>query len=120
MTVRTKLSVLWAALGLALVGISAGWAQDALTVINQRQELMKTQGRATAAIKAFVEGKGRWCTDAGEPTVLVSPGPWGQGARMETGFATRIMRLSTSVAMAVSPCWAGKMRARSFGPMIAL
>src|SRR4051794_36545778 len=64
--------------------------------------------------------KRRWCTDAGEPTVLVPPGPWCQGARMETGFATRIMRLSTSVAMAVSPCWAGKMRARILGPMIAL
>ena len=56
----------------------------------------------------------------GEPTVLVPPGPWCQVARMEAGFATRIMRLSTSAAMAVSPCWAGKMRARSFGPMIAL
>src|SRR3712207_378983 len=30
------------------------------------------------------------------------------------------MRLSTSAAMAASPCWAGKPRARSFGPMIAL
>src|SRR4051812_14775806 len=39
---------------------------------------------------------------------------------METGFATRIMRLSTSAAMATSPCWAGNPRARSFGPMIAL
>jgi hypothetical protein len=39
---------------------------------------------------------------------------------METGFAAWIMRLSTSAAMATSPCWAGKRRARSFGPMIAL
>src|SRR3954465_14556450 len=62
----------------------------------------------------------RWCTDAGEPTVLLLPGPWCQMARMETGFATRIMRLSTSVAIAASPRWAGKMRACSFGPMIAL
>src|SRR3954452_6927065 len=58
MTSHARLSVLWTALGLALVGTSAGWAQDALTVINQRQDVMKTQGRATAAIKAFVEGKG--------------------------------------------------------------
>src|SRR4051794_9889468 len=55
----------------------------------------------------------RWCTDAGEPTVLLLPGPWCQMARMETGFATRIMRLSTSVAIAASPRWAGKMRACS-------
>ena len=31
---------------------------------------------------------------------------------MEAGLATRIMWLSTAVTMAVSPCWAGKMRAR--------
>ncbi len=36
---------------------------------------------------------------------------------METGFATRIMRLSASAAMATSPCRAGKPRARSFAPM---
>src|SRR3954451_24269115 len=58
MTSRAKVSVLWATLGLVLVSTSAGWAQDALTIINQRQDLMKTQGRATAAIKAFVEEKG--------------------------------------------------------------
>jgi hypothetical protein len=58
--------------------------------------------------------------DVGEPTVLFLAGPWCQAARMEAGLATRIMRLSTSAAMAVSPCWAGKMRARGFGPMIAL
>jgi len=58
MTARARLRVLGAVLGLALAGTSAGWAQDALTIINQRQDLMKTQGRATAAIKAFVEGKG--------------------------------------------------------------
>ena len=78
----------------------------------------------STGLKLFGQGEWdaerRWCTDAGEPTVLAPSGSWGQGARMETGFATRIMRLSTSVAMAVSPCWAGKMRARSFGPIIAL
>ena len=30
------------------------------------------------------------------------------------------MRLSASTAMTASPCWAGKLRARSLGPMIAL
>jgi len=58
MASRIRLGVLGATFGLALVGVSAGWAQDATTVIDQRQNLMKTQGRATAAIKAFVEGKG--------------------------------------------------------------
>ena len=58
MTSRARLGVLGAAFGLALVGVSAGWAQDAKTVINQRQDLMKTQGKALAAIKAFIEGKG--------------------------------------------------------------
>src|SRR3954468_5120210 len=60
------------------------------------------------------------CTDAGEQTVLAPPGAECQATRMETGFTTRIMRLSTSAAMAASPCWAGRVRARSFGPMIAL
>src|SRR5689334_5852429 len=58
MTSRTRVGVLGVALGLALAGVSASWAQDAMTVIDQRQNLMKTQGRATAAIKAYVEGKG--------------------------------------------------------------
>src|ERR1041384_7260094 len=58
MTSHARLGVLGVAFGLALVGISAGWAQDATTVIDQRQNLMKEQGRATAAIKAYVEGKG--------------------------------------------------------------
>src|SRR3712207_5846152 len=44
----------------------------------------------------------------------------GQATRTEIGLATRSMRLSTSTAMAASPCWAGKLRPRSFGPMIAL
>ena len=39
---------------------------------------------------------------------------------METGFATRIMRLSTSAALATSPCRGGKPRARSFAPITAL
>jgi cytochrome c556 len=55
---RMRLGVIGAALGFALAGISASWAQDANTVIAQRQDLMKSQGKATAAIKAYVEGKG--------------------------------------------------------------
>src|ERR671917_526925 len=59
-------------------------------------------GKAAAVPAVPRQGSGRggrWCTDAGEPTVLIPPGRWCQVARMETGFATRIMRLSTSAAM---------------------
>ena len=55
---RVRLGVIGAALGIALGGIGASWAQDANQVIAQRQDLMKSQGKATAAIKAYVEGKG--------------------------------------------------------------
>jgi cytochrome c556 len=58
MTSRARLSVLGAVFALALVGASAGWAQDANTTINQRQEHMKAQGKALGAVKAYVEGKG--------------------------------------------------------------
>jgi cytochrome c556 len=40
-----------------LIGASAGWAQDAQTVIKQRQDVMKQQGRDLAAVKAFLDGK---------------------------------------------------------------
>jgi cytochrome c556 len=54
---RLRLGVIGAALGIAIAGIGASWAQDAVTVIDQRQNLMKTQGKATAAIKGFLDGK---------------------------------------------------------------
>ena len=57
MTLRVRLSVIGAAFALTLVGPGAGWAQDAQTVINQRQDLMKLQGRHLGAIKGFTEGK---------------------------------------------------------------
>ena len=86
-----------------------------------RDEAMSFFDEYTSAVGRVAYTRNwRWCMDVGEPTVLFLLGPWCQAARMEAGLATRIMRLSTSVAMAVSPCWAGKMRARSFGPMIAL
>jgi cytochrome c556 len=55
---RARLGILGAAFALALAGAGAGWAQDANTTINQRQEHMKAQGKALAAIKAYTEGKG--------------------------------------------------------------
>ena len=58
MTSRARLGLLGAAFGLALVGASAGWAQDVPTAIKQRQDVMKQQGRDLAAIKAFLDGKG--------------------------------------------------------------
>jgi hypothetical protein len=45
----------------------------------------------------------RWCTEVGEPTGMAPPGPR-QATRTEIGLATRIMRLSTSAAIAASPC----------------
>lgn len=57
MILRARLGAFGIAVGLALIGAGAGWAQDALTVINQRQDLMKTQGKAAAAIKGFLDGK---------------------------------------------------------------
>src|SRR4051794_2940197 len=58
MTSRARLGALGAVFALGLLGAGAGWAQDAPTVINQRQDLMKAQGRDLAAVKAFVEGRG--------------------------------------------------------------
>lgn len=46
------------AVAVAVSGVSAAMAQDALQVIAKRQDAMKAQGKATAAIKAFTEGKG--------------------------------------------------------------
>jgi hypothetical protein len=43
-----------------------------------------------------------------------------QVRRTETGFATRIMRLSTATAMATSPCWPDSVRERSFAPISCL
>ena len=43
-----------AALGLA----GTAWAQDAETVIKDRQEAMKAQGKDMGAVKAFLDGKG--------------------------------------------------------------
>jgi cytochrome c556 len=55
---RARLGVLGAVFGFALVGASAGWAQDAQTAIKHRQDVMKQQGRDLAAVKAFLDGKG--------------------------------------------------------------
>ncbi|MGD9617242.1 MAG: cytochrome c [Alphaproteobacteria bacterium] len=55
---RIRLAVAAAGFGLAIAGAGASLAQDAQSVINQRQELMKQQGRDVAAVRAFVEGRG--------------------------------------------------------------
>jgi cytochrome c556 len=47
-----------AALGGAWLQSGAAVAQDAMAVISHREDVMKTQGKAMAAIKAYVEGKG--------------------------------------------------------------
>src|SRR5690348_2535800 len=55
-----KASTVALALGLAVAasGFSAALAQDALQVIDQRQNTMKAQGKDLAAIKAYIDGKG--------------------------------------------------------------
>ena len=55
-----KASTVTLALAFALTagGVSVALAQDALQVIDQRQNAMKAQGKATAAIKAYTEDKG--------------------------------------------------------------
>jgi cytochrome c556 len=47
-----------AAVGVVCLGVGATWAQDAKAVIDQRQDTMKAQGRALAAVRAFTEDKG--------------------------------------------------------------
>ncbi|HEY1799210.1 MAG TPA: cytochrome c [Stellaceae bacterium] len=51
--------LLAAACVLATVGLSgAAFAQDAETVLKNRQDLMKAQGKDLGAVKAFIDGKG--------------------------------------------------------------
>jgi cytochrome c556 len=54
----TIVFALAAALGIAWVGVGTTWAQDAMAVIAKRQDTMKAQGKAFAAVKAFTEDKG--------------------------------------------------------------
>lgn len=62
---------------------------------------------------------GRWCMDVRHRSLVPSRTSH-QAMRTETGLATRIMRLSTSLPSAISPCWFANMRARSRGPIRAL
>ena len=57
-----RLAVIGAGFALAIVGAGASLAQDAQSVISQRQELMKQQGRDVGAVRAFVEGRGDQAT----------------------------------------------------------
>ncbi|HEX3882494.1 MAG TPA: cytochrome c [Stellaceae bacterium] len=51
--------LLAAAWMVAVVGLTgAAWAQDADTVVKNRQELMKGQGKDLGAVKAYIDGKG--------------------------------------------------------------
>jgi len=47
-----------AALGIAWVGVGTTWAQDALVVIEKRQDTMKAVSKAFGAVKAYTEDKG--------------------------------------------------------------
>jgi|SRR5207248_7976089 cytochrome c556 len=47
-----------AALIAACVGVGTSWAQDVASVVESRQNVMKSQGKDMAAIKAYVDDKG--------------------------------------------------------------
>ena len=55
---RIKLAFMAAAFGIAALGSGTASAQDVPTVVTQRQDAMKAQGRALTAIRNFVEDKG--------------------------------------------------------------
>lgn len=61
-----KAATLALALGIAavaaVIGASAGMAQDAAAVIKNRQDLMKRQGKDLGAVKALIDGKGEQAT----------------------------------------------------------
>src|SRR5205823_13230542 len=42
----------------ACVGVGTSWAQDVASVVESRQNVMKSQGKDMAAIKAYVDDKG--------------------------------------------------------------
>jgi len=68
---RTIVLALAAALGIAWIGVGTTWAQDAMAVIDKRQDTMKTQGKAFGAIKAYTEDKGDLAAaQAGGATLL--------------------------------------------------
>lgn len=54
----TMLVAVGAALAAAVLAAAPGLAQDATAIINQRQDVMKAQGRSLGAIRAFTEDKG--------------------------------------------------------------
>jgi cytochrome c556 len=53
-----RVAAMAAALGVVVAGAGVTWAQDAATVITQRQDVMKAQGKAFGAVRAFTEDKG--------------------------------------------------------------
>jgi cytochrome c556 len=55
---KASVIALTLAAAVAVGGLSAAMAQDALQVIAKRQDAMKAQGKGMAAVKAFTEGKG--------------------------------------------------------------
>lgn len=58
MRAGARLVMTAAVLGIAWVGTGTAWAQDAMTIITQRQDTMKAQGKALGAVKAYTEDKG--------------------------------------------------------------
>ncbi len=55
---RRRLAGAIVAAGAIIAAGGIAWAQDAATVIKDRQDFMKAQGKDLGAVKAFTEGKG--------------------------------------------------------------
>jgi cytochrome c556 len=54
-----KSLILGAVLSIAVIGVNgSGLAQDKETVLKNRQETMKEQGKSIGAVKAYLDGKG--------------------------------------------------------------
>lgn len=56
----------------AMMGAGVAWSEDAEAVIKTRQDTMKAQSKALAAVKAFVEGKGELAAAQAAGPILVA------------------------------------------------
>ena len=83
-----------------------------------RLGLRQAEGIVTSVLRLF-ELDRRCCMEVEYGRLTPCYGD-DQRMRTETGLATRIMRLSTSLPSATSPCWFAIVRERNRGPIRAL
>jgi cytochrome c556 len=65
-------AVIGAAVIVGLSGVGTAWSEDAEAVIKTRQETMKAQSKALAAIRAYIEDKGELAAAQAAGDVLVA------------------------------------------------